>query len=64
MATNRKLGVRSVRRAMLRNLTTPLLENGRIETTVTRAKEVEALPKKITLAKTNTLHARRRLFLI
>lgn len=62
MATNRKLGVRSsVRRAMLRNLTTSLLENGRIETTVTRAKEVRSIAEKIiTLAKTNTLHARRQ----
>jgi large subunit ribosomal protein L17 len=46
---------------MLRNLTTSLLENGRIETTVTRAKEVRSIAEKIiTLAKTNTLHARRQ----
>lgn len=38
-----------------------LLENGRIETTVTRAKEVRAMAEKmITLGKDNTLHAKRQ----
>ena len=40
MATYRKLGREtSHRNLMLRNLVTDLLRNGRIETTVTRAKE-------------------------
>ena len=39
----RKLGVKSAhRRAMLRNMTTSLLKEGQIETTVTRAKEVRS----------------------
>ncbi len=62
MAINRKLGVRSdIRRAMLRNLTTSFLETGRIETTVTRAKEVRSVAEKmITLGKKNTLASRRQ----
>ncbi len=62
MATYRKLGRPTDQRiAMLRNLTTSVLENGRIETTVTRAKEVRKLADKmITLGKRNDLHARRQ----
>lgn len=62
MAMNRKLGRPTDQRiAMLRNLTTSLLENGKIETTVTRAKEVRSTAEKmITLGKTNTLHTRRQ----
>ena len=54
---NRKLGRTSdQRRAMLRAMTTYLLENGQIKTTVTRAKEVAPVAEKmITLAKGNTL---------
>ena len=49
------------RRAMLRGLVTYLFENGKVETTVTRAKEVRAMAEKmITIAKTNTLHSRRQ----
>ena len=49
------------RRAMLRNLVTSFLENGRIETTLTRAKETRSMAEKmITLGKTNTLHSRRQ----
>ena len=49
------------RMALLRNLVTSLLENGRIETTLTRAKETRSLAEKmITLGKTNTLHSRRQ----
>lgn len=45
---------------MLRAMVTFLLENGKIETTVTRAKEVQAMAEKmITTAKNNTLHNRR-----
>ena len=44
MPGTRKLGrATSHRTAMLRGLVTFLLENGKIETTVTRAKEVRAL---------------------
>ncbi len=58
----RKLGRPTDQRiAMLRNMVTSLLENGKIETTVTRAKEVRSLTEKmITLGKTNTLHSRRQ----
>jgi large subunit ribosomal protein L17 len=49
------------RKAMLRAMVTYLLENGSIETTVTRAKEVRPLAEKmITLGKTNTLYAKRQ----
>jgi len=45
---------------MLKNLTTDLLKYGRIETSETRAKEVRKIAEKmITLAKKNTLAARR-----
>ena len=62
MPGTRKLGRNTAHRnIMLRGLATYLLENGRIETTVTRAKEVRALADKmITLGKTNTLAARRQ----
>ncbi len=58
----RKLGKTSdQRKAMLRQLTTDLLENGRIKTTVTRAKEVQPIAEKmITLAKKNDLAAYRQ----
>jgi large subunit ribosomal protein L17 len=62
MASNRKLGRASDQRmAMLRAMVTYLLENGRIETTVARAKEVRPLAEKmITLGKKNTLASRRQ----
>ena len=42
-------------------MVTYLLENGSIETTATRAKEVRSLAEKmITLGKDNTLHAKRQ----
>lgn len=58
----RKLGRNSAqRRAMLRNLVTDLLREGRIETTDCRAKEAgKKAEKLITLAKRNDLHARRQ----
>ena len=61
MPSNRKLGRTSAhRKAMLRGMVTYLLENGQIETTLTRAKEVRSLTEKmITLGKTNTLASRR-----
>ncbi len=62
MAGSRKLGRTSDhRQAMLRAMVTFLLEKGRIETTVTRAKEVRAMAEKmITLGKTNDLHSKRQ----
>ncbi len=62
MPGTRKLGRTSDHRtAMLRAMVTYLLENGKIETTVTRAKEVRSMAEKyITLAKTNTLHSKRQ----
>ena len=49
------------RMALLRNLVTSFLETGRVETTLTRAKEAQSLAEKmITLGKTNTLHTRRQ----
>ena len=62
MATNRKLGKPSdQRRAMLRAMTTYLLENGQIKTTNARAKEVAPMAEKmITLAKKNNLAAYRQ----
>jgi len=46
---------------MLRGLVTYLLENGRIETTVTRAKELRSLAEKmITIAKVPTLANKRK----
>ena len=50
----------SQRKALLRDLTTDLLVNGSIKTTVTRAKEVrKTTDKMITLAKRNDLASRR-----
>ena len=62
MPGSRKLGrPTDHRQAMLRGLVTYLLENGKIETTVTRAKEVRAMADRmITLGKENTLHSRRQ----
>ncbi len=62
MPGNRKLGrSTSQRMAMLKGMVTFLLEKGRIETTVTRAKEVSALTDKmITLGKANTLASKRQ----
>ncbi len=64
MAGSRKLGRTSdVRNAMLRGLVTDLFEHGRIETTVTRAKEVRSLAEKmITIGKSNELAKKRQVF--
>ena len=64
MPGTRKLGRTSDhRKAMLRGMVTYLIENGQIETTVTRAKEVKAMAEKmITLGKKNTLHTRRQVY--
>jgi len=51
----------SARRALLRGLTTSLILHERIETTVTKAKAVRPkVEQVITLAKRDTLHARRQ----
>ena len=62
MPGTRKLGRASDHRdAMLRNMVTSLLENGKMPTTVTRAKEVRAMADKmITLAKVDSLHNKRQ----
>ncbi len=62
MFGTRKLGRTSdQRRAMLRQMTTALLENGKIETTFYRAKEVQPVAEKmITLGKKGNLAAYRR----
>ena len=62
MPGTRKLGRPTDQRmAMLQNLVTAVLENGRIETTEARAKEARSMTDKmITLGKEGTLHARRQ----
>ena len=62
MSHNRKLGKPTDQRmAMLRAMTTYLLENGQIKTTITRAKEVAPVAEKmITLAKKNDLASYRQ----
>ena len=62
MPGTRKLGRPTAHRnAMLRGMVTYLIENGSIETTLPRAKEVRSLAEKmITLGKKNTLASRRQ----
>ncbi|MDR0491782.1 MAG: 50S ribosomal protein L17 [Oscillospiraceae bacterium] len=62
MPGTRKLGrTTAQRRAMLRQMVTDLLDKGKMETTVTRAKEIAPLAEKmITLGKKNTLASRRQ----
>jgi large subunit ribosomal protein L17 len=62
VATLRKLGRSSAhRQAMLRNQVTSLLREGRIETTLEKAKETQRMAEKmITLGKKGDLHARRQ----
>ena len=64
MPGTRKLGRASDhRKAMLRAMVTYLLENGKIETTLARAKEVRNMTEKmITLGKRDDLHAKRQVF--
>ena len=64
MPGSRKLGrPTDQRKAMLRGLVTYLLENGKIETTVTRAKEVRAVAEKmITIGKNDDLHSKRQVY--
>ena len=62
MPGTRKLGKTTDQRmAMLRQQVTDLLDNGRMETTITRAKEIKPLTEKmITLGKKNTLASKRQ----
>ena len=62
MFGTRKLGKTSTqRKAMLRQLVTDLLENGKLETTFFRAKEVQPVAEKmITLGKKGNLAAYRK----
>ena len=62
MFGTRKLGKTSEqRKALLRQQVTDLLENGKIETTFCRAKEVQPVVEKmITLGKKNTLASYRK----
>jgi large subunit ribosomal protein L17 len=62
MFGTRKLGKTSAqRKAMLRQLTTDLLEHGKLETTFTRAKEIQPVVEKmITLGKKGGLANYRR----
>ena len=62
MPGTRKLGRTSDhRKAMLRGMVTLLLEKGKVETTLTRAKEIRSVAEKmITLGKKNTLATRRQ----
>ena len=61
MPSARKLGKRAdQRRAMMRGMVTLLLDKGRIETTLFRAKELKRIADKmITIGKKNTLAAKR-----
>jgi len=61
MPSGRKLGRRAdQRRAMLRGMVTLLLDKGRIETNLARAKELKRVADKmITIGKKNTLAAKR-----
>ncbi len=61
MSGKRKLGrATDSRMAMLRAMVTFLLENGKIETTLARAKDVSAMAEKmITIAKDDSLHHKR-----
>ena len=62
MPGTRKLGkTTDQRKAMLRQQVTDLLDNGRMETTITRAKEIKPLTEKmITLGKKGDLAAYRQ----
>ena len=64
MPGTRKLGrATDSRNAMLRAMVTYLFENGKIETTVTRAKEVRAMAEKmVTLGKSGDLNTKRQIF--
>ena len=62
MPGTRKLGKTTAqRRAMMRQMVTDFLDNGKMETTVTRCKEIAPVAEKIiTMGKKNTLASRRQ----
>lgn len=62
MPGTRKLGRPTDHRiAMMRGMVTALLEHGRLEITLYRAKELRSVADKmVTLGKKNTLHSRRQ----
>lgn len=62
--SGRKLGKKTAHRiAMFRNMAASLIEKGRIQTTLPKAKELRRIAEKlVTLGKTNTLHTRRQAF--
>ena len=62
LKSGRALGVKPAhRRALMRNLVTSVLEHGRIQTTLVKAKELrKPLDHMITLGKRGDLHARRQ----
>jgi len=62
MKAGRKLNRTSAHRiALTKNLATALIENGRIETTEAKAKEIRRwVEKLVTTAKTDDLHSRRQ----
>ena len=64
MPGTRKLGrTTDSRKAMMRAMVTYLLENGKIETTVTRAKDVRSMAEKMsTLGKSGDLHTKRQVY--
>ena len=64
MPGTRKLGKTTAQRmAMLRQQVTDLLDKGRMETTVTRAKEIAPMAEKmITLGKASDLHTKRQVY--
>ena len=64
MPGTRKLGKTTDQRlAMLRQQVTDFLDNGKMETTVTRAKEVRSMAEKmVTLGKKEELHAKRQVY--
>ena len=64
MPGTRKLGKTSDQRmAMLRQQVTDFLDNGKMETTITRAKEIKPMAEKmITLGKQEDLHAKRQVY--
>lgn len=64
MSGYRKLGRKTDHRlSMLRGLVTYLFEEGQIETTATRAKEVQSVAEKmITTARRGDLHSKRQVF--
>ncbi|OVE80672.1 50S ribosomal protein L17 [bacterium K02(2017)] len=62
--SGRKLGKKSAHRlAMFKNMASSLIEHGRIQTTLEKAKELRSIADKlVTLGKSDTVHSRRQAF--